>query len=377
MLTNIQSIRQIAYEFKKSLFERPPKPKRLPVIDGIPESLDLELLNRVCLEQCDGAVKTVSHQHLSGWKESGAYRLLIKNTRGKEIKLIFKEAFYGENVIPALADLPVRPGPPEFAVLSQPFGALATFLPQVYLAEERIPGIHYRYIVEDLAKKYHYAAGDRAALQAAKVLPKLHLALNDWAQSANTQSFITYGIDFSTALQQYALSKLTAYQQEMPDPILQKVLDIWPEIASLHLHPEFFATDNNCPVHGDTNFTNIYIHNEDPQKIKVVDWEWAGFNNPFSDLVSLLKGTTYLVERRGVIAFAHFMATQNKTGKQNQMIRQYHRLYTWSKMERGMLDAAFLSAQLLNTNSHGKVNMSNAAIRALQRILTTYHQLTH
>jgi hypothetical protein len=377
MIHNFRTIRQIAYDFRKFLFERPRIPKQIPVIEGLPEGLDIDLLNRICLEQCQGHVDSVSHQHLSGWKKSGAYRLLINSTSGNRISLIFKEAFYGENVIPALADLPVRPGPSEYAVFSQANGALAPFLPKVFHAEECVAGTHYRYLIEDLAENYHSAAGDRAALQAVNILPSLHTALNEWAQSADTHNFIAYGKAYSTALQHYALPKLTAYQQEMPNPNLQKVLDNWPKISALHLQPEFFSPHTICAIHGDSNFTNIYIHNEDPSNIKVVDWEWAGFhNNPFADLVSLLKGTSLLVERKGVASFISTLMDQNQPVGSNMTGKQYNRMYHWSKLERGILDSAFLAAQVMYTDHKGKFNMVNAVNSSLHRILTSYQQLS-
>jgi hypothetical protein len=375
-MDNFQTFRQIFYDLRKNLFHYRRKLVPLPVEEGLPPGLDADMLDRVCQEQGSGRVKSVKYQHLSGWKASGAYRLHIKILSGREIRLVYKEAVYGYENIPALADLPVCPGPAEFAVFSQPFGELAPFLPRVYLAEERIPGKHYCYIVEDLSEDYHYVEESSAAFLASKMLPKLHLALSAWSEKADTNSFIEYGINFSKMLQQYAQNNLVAYRRVAFDPSLNKVLENWSEITELHLHPGFFTLQPSIPIHGDTNFTNIYIHNKNPDDFKVVDWEWAGFGSPFADLVSLMKGMPLLMERKALSAFIS-QAVNLKSGLMLGLNdKEYRQFYYWCQIERGMLDAAFLSSQLLNSSQQGKFSLSTAVSSSLQRMLTAYQQLT-
>jgi hypothetical protein len=351
-----------------------PSPKRVnprPILPGIPEGVDLELISRVCREHFDTAVVSTSYEHLSGWKTSGAYRIYLSLSGGRTIPIIYKVASYLSTEIPALAGLPVQPGPAEFAIYSQPAGPLESYLPRVYWAEEVTPGICYRYILEDLHENYHWAKGIQATAQAVKLLPGFHQALQEWAQTANTEAFLQYGAVFSLALQEYARSPLDRYQERFPDPVIKQVLDQWPGITAMHLRPEFQSIQPNQLIHGDTNFTNIHLHNSDQDSMKLVDWEWAGIGYAQSDWASLLKGTDALTERKSVQQLSGAFMQPQLTPRQNW------RLFHWTQLERGLLDASFLSIQYLEVENSSRLKLPNAIQSAARRVLSAYQNLSY
>lgn len=347
-----------------------PKRKVRPVLEGLPEGLDPAIVNTICLDHFGEQAVAYQHVHLSGWKASGAYQLRVTTPRGNTIRLIYKDALYSNEKIPALVGLPIRPGPPEFVIYSQPPGDLARYLPVVYLAEELQPKSHYRYILEDLSLTHHtgYAHNDILAVSA--MLPDLQQAINQWAASVDTGGLLAFGRPFSLALQDYAHTSLERYAQTVDDPNLQATLAHWAEIAAIHADARFFELQLTQPIHGDLNYTNVHIHNTNRHQIKLVDWEWAGIGAPYSDLVSLLKGAPDYVEHSGLQRFnkRSGLASQH-TAVENE------RAYQWCRLERGLLDAAFLANQSMISDHKANINLPRAVSHALKHVLDTYRQL--
>lgn len=361
----LQEVRQYLFDLRKRLFSRKRKRRPVPILPGLPEDLPREAIEEVCRTHFGGAPAAFRQQHLSGWKASGAYRIFTQLNGGREIRLIYKTAIYNEKDLPALAGLPVQPGPAEFAILSQADGPLASYLPCVYLAEEAIPGALYRYIMEDLGEEYIRALGDDRIQKAADLFPEFHEAMLRW-NPRDQAGLIQYGRDFSATLQTYALPRLEKYIAQHDDPAIRELLDNWQGISSKHLDPEFFDAGTHGLIHGDPNYSNVYLHASDPKKMKLVDWEWAGFGTPYADLVSLLKGGPSYLER---------WAVDRMAARLKHPSAQAYRLYMWSYLERGILDAAFLSVQALITEHQTRFSLHGAVASSARRALRAYRQL--
>lgn len=361
----VQKLRQTLFDLRKRVFQ--PKRKRRPfsTTQGLPESLARETIEALCKEHFGGVPRSFRQQHLSGWKTSGAYRIITELDSGEEVRLIYKIAIYNTEDIPALSGLPAQPGPAEFAILSQAGGPLAPYLPAVYLAEAVERGKLYRYIMEDLGMHYRRAV-DAERSKAARLFPAFHDAMLCWDAPEDT-GLIHYGRDFSIALQAYALPRLEQYAAVHHDDLaIRALLNHWPAIAQIHLNEAFFEIGPHGLIHGDPNYSNVYLHNDDPQKMKLVDWEWAGIGTPYADLVSFLKGAPPHLERWTVDQMAAHL---------NQPAAEAHRLFAWCQLERGILDAAFLSVQALNTDHQTRFSLHSAVTSSARRAIRAYEQL--
>lgn len=368
-------LRQLVHRLQNRYLDS--KKSELPPIQGVPPGIDIKTIQAICAEAFHTSVLSVSYYHLSGWKSAGAYRLIIETHPGEFTHLIFKDTIYETEEIPALLNLPVRPGPAEYAIYRQPMGPLANYLPTVYLAEEIVPNLHYHYIFEDLASDYHIVKSYEDILNFSRLLPNLHLALNEWAAQVDINCLIQYDRDFSLALQLYARRSLEDFSQHVEDTTLHQVLSHWKEITQIHLLPEFFTLQPRVVIHGDANYTNIHINRYDSQKFKIVDWEWAGVGSPLADLASLLKGAPGEVEARAVREFIPANKQSNLSLAPGLTSQQYQRMYQWCKLERGMLDASFLAIQHLSTRNQPQFSLPNAISHALQRVWDSYKQLSN
>jgi hypothetical protein len=369
-LSQLSHLRRLVRRIQKRLFPTRKKIHPRIILPGVPDGVDLDLLNEISREHFNAPVASTFYEHLSGWKTSGAYRIHLSLPGGQTIPIIYKIASYESSEIPALEGLPVQPGPAEYAIYSQPAGPLEPYLPKIYKADEVNPGKCYRYILEDLFENYHLAKGDQAVAQTGRLLPNLHHALQEWTQAANTEAFLQYGSVFSLALQEYAHPRLVRYQEHVPDPGLKQVLDQWADITAMHLRSEFQSVQSNQLIHGDLNFTNIHLHNADERLMKLVDWEWAGFGQVQSDWASLLKGTDSILENTSVQQFYDELPQPRLDPSQNL------RLYHWAQLERGLLDASFLSVQYLEVENKSREKLPFAVRSAARRVLTAYRILS-
>lgn len=348
-----------------------------PFIHGLPPGLDHQPVQTILADALGSRPSSFSYQHLSAWKASGAYRVRVRTVRGAEITLIYKEARYSEEEIPALINFPIRPGPSEYILYSQANEVIAPYLPKVYLAQEVIPQIHYRYLFEDLALDYARAKEHNNLVNSSALLPVLHRALKDWAELNHENGLLVYGDWFSRALQGYVSHNLRALSEHIQHPALKEFLDHWSEIKEIHLAPEFTLEQPGTLIHGDANHSNIHIHKRDPLRFKVVDWEWAGFGtSSYADLAALLKGTPVDVEKAAFDKFtcSSLMPRIGDT-EQDSSPQNNYRKYLWCKLERGLIDASFLAAQSLSTANKTKFNLQNAVITSIQHVQSAYHQL--
>ena len=361
----LQELRQTLFDLRKRAFGGRRKRQPFLITPGLPESLPRETIESLCKEHFGGTPRSFRQQHLSGWKSSGAYRIFAELEAGKEVSLIYKIAIYNTEDIPALSGLPVQPGPAEFTILSHADGPLAQYLPTVYLAEAVEPGRLYRYIMEDLGIHYHRAV-DEERPKAAALFPAFHDAMLCW-DVLQDSGLIHYGRDFSTALQVYALPRFEQYAAAHNDDLaIRELLNNWSAIARIHLDEAFFQVGPHSLIHGDPNYSNVYLHKENTQKMKLVDWEWAGYGTPYADLVSFLKGAPSHLERLTVDQMAAHL---------NQPAAEAHRLFAWCQMERGILDAAFLSVQALNTEHQTRFSLHSAVTSSARLAIRAYQQL--
>jgi len=343
------------------------RPATNPPVPGLPPGLSYEQLAESFISRWnEGRVKTFYH-HLSGWKESGAYRLYLVFRKGETRTLIFKNATYDHGEIPALDGFPVRPGPAEFEVYAHASGALANFLPEVYLARELEPGRQYQYLLEDIQTAYARADGFEDRLPVVEQMASLHQALAEVLSQAPGIHLPIYDRDFVEALRRYALDKLTQYAASNDRPFLAQVLQRWPEVDAAHQRADVYDLQSLQPIHGDLNFANAYIHTSQPARIKILDWEWAGMGLPLSDLAAILKGAPPDIEHAALEIYS-----ASNPGFPNGTLR---RSFYWCLLDRSLNDAAFLAA--IEMSRRGKANFDVPKIieSSLKRVLYAVEQM--
>jgi len=337
-------------------------------IEGVAEGITFETLNEVCLQYLGEPLVRVAHLHLSGWKSAGSYRLLLWTEGGHQWRLIYKNAIYTMDQIPALAKLPVAPGPPEYLLYSNAGGTLIRYLPAVYLCSEVIPGRHYQYLLEDVGQEYRKDTRIEAVLRTVAALPVIHRALDEWSRTVDQDRLLRYGYEFSAAFQEYARETLERYARWTANEAVSEVCRLWPRVVEVYLREEFHDLQTSCPIHGDFNPANVLVHQEDPDQIKLVDWEWLGLGVPHADLASLLGGRDPEVEQR---ALAIFFEQDDQLS-----LDEHRRLYQWCKLERGLLNAAFCAAQFMGHPTLAtELSLPRVVDNAARRVLRMVQEL--
>ena len=194
-------------------------------ITGLPPGLLPEFLDQICQDVKNKPLGRVKFKHLSGWKESGAYRLEINLGSGHKWYLIYKDANYHTDQLPALKGLPYQPGPPEYTVFNNPPPSLAAFLPHCYWAEETEPACHYRYLFEDLADEFTRIRGVTGLLNTVEALYPLQEALQSWTPEPGCK-LLHLDQESARALQGYVHEMISRYQQERPTPVAEEFLQL-------------------------------------------------------------------------------------------------------------------------------------------------------
>jgi hypothetical protein len=305
--------------------------------------------------------------HLSGWKYSGAYRVMLTTTGGREWNVIYKNAVYGPDHIPAVIGLPVLPGPPEYTIYSRGSDGLSEYLPEIYDAVEVARGRHYHYLLEDLAATHRplsYKAPEIVDVAAA--LPSLHNTILDWMQTAGVEGLLQYGQRFSVELADYTEAQLNRYQPVARSEIVTQFLQCWSDIKTVYLRPDFVALQNSLPVHGDFSPANIYLAHNNPKQIKILDWEWAGIGTGQLDLAALLKRSSPDLEARAVAAY--------HTANPRLTDAEHQRLYEWCQLERGISDVGYLAKQELDSTRRAQT-VPRYIERSIERATQAYQRL--
>lgn len=334
---------------------------------GVPDGVRSDFLADLCREQTGAALRETSFRHLSGWKAAGAYRLYLKMAGGKEWTVIYKNDLFDAALTPALSGLPSWPGPPEYAVYGHCDSPLAEYLPEVYGCWQQAPGRHYEYLLEDLRTEYRRVKDGEDHKRVADTLPAFRSALSQWYNDVQPAEFLDYDRTFWEALEEYLEKNITRYAAGKGSEPLAQLVSVWPTLKRVRLDDEFHRPQQRAAVHGDLNFSNIHLSRNEPARMKVVDWEWAGMGLPHADLAALLKESPEERERDVVESYA----AQN-----NGLTAQQHwRLYRWCKIERGLLDIAFLAVQDLDSDARPDFNLSRFIDRSATRVVETFKQL--
>lgn len=316
---------------------------------GLPEGLTEEEMRDLSREVHGKGVRETWFVHLSGWKDAGAFALVVKLEGGQTWKLIYKNAFYGQDQIPALKGFPALPGPPEFAVYANCADEICRYLPAVYRCEEVQAGCQYRYFLEDLNSEYHTFTGERTLKQITGQMAEFHRALAEWGGHADLSGFIRYDAAFSSALREYTLASLEQYQRGLPNEKVRRFLDEWLSISALHADPGFDVEGTLQPVHGDLNWRNVMWNKRRPSEFKLLDWEWAGWSQPHADLVSVTKHMPAELAARALTAYAATVPGFS--------LAEHQRIFEWHRLERGLIDASFMAKQVVEAPPKTRMNV--------------------
>lgn len=298
--------------------------------------------------------------HVSGWKRGGAFRLEGTTASGRAWTLVWKEARYDDADLPALAGLPVRPGPPEYTVYVGAGPALRPLLPEVHHAAEVERGRHYQYLLEDLAPTHVRARHPALARDAAALVHRVQRAMHT-DLSGLGEGLLDYGPDFMASVPGYAFEglRMLAAGDHAPDD-LQAPGSTDEAVVRRRCERARVLVEARVPlgpVHGDLNPTNVWA---DPygDDVRVVDWEWAGIGLPHLDLVSALKRAPADLEGAAVL---RFHALQGESTLADDVVA-----YRWCRLQRYLLDAGFFARQLAGASvSSGRLDLGTHVRRSL------------
>ncbi len=335
---------------------------------GLPPGLEMEDI----LEVCDDKVDSVSYEHISGWKRLGAFRLYLK-CKCRHWTLIYKNAVYGIEEIAALDGLPIEPGAPEYLIYRLMNHDLGRYLPQSYLLQCIEEKKHYRYVMEDLASRFVLSSRPEAILNVCRHLPHIYHHLTTSLPPGIDHNLLQFDESFSRELLGYAEANLRHYAKHIRLEEVGTTLVAWSDLSELYLRAMMETYDRFPlrPIHGDLNISNIHHHKTDSDKLKIVDWEWAGIGGWWFDLVSLLKMTPVVLEHEGL---AEFLRVAGIPSNRNAL-----RAYQWGKLQRGLFDASFFARQAVGGDggyrTESKINIQNHIRSALKRTSDAATQL--
>ena len=195
-----------------------------------------------------------------------------------------------------------------------------------------------------------------------------HQEMNKFFSEVKCSGLLVYDQQFSGEIQNYFQQNITNYLQTNNNQNIARTYKLWSQISELHSRQEFQELSSNQPIHGDLNLSNILIHQQDPERIKFIDWEWTGLGKVHADLASLVSRSQPEIEHQALVIFA----AQNK----QLSFEQHRRLYYWCQLERGLLDAAFIAVQQLRSSHQSEFLSSSEFIeQAMQRIFKSYQEL--
>ena len=337
--------------------------------EGLPPEIDRIMLDKLCSLYLNDSINKVNFLKLSGWKPSGAYRIFIRTKKGIKWSLVYKNAKYEQNEIPAIEGLPFIPGYPEFLVYNDSKGIIAKYLPFVFDCREIRPFKQYQYVLEDLSLnnvRLSECSHD-VILKTVSKLHKFHASLEEWTTSIDLYRIPKYDNNFTLSLQTYAYHALRKYNSIVNDDSVTRVLNLWPNICDVHKSTDVYDIKRLHPIHGDLNPSNVWVHRKNHERLKIVDWEWIGFGFPHADLASLLVNSSPKIEEKAIDVFYN---------EYNELsINQHKRIYQKCKLERAILNGSFIALQYINSSYQTKMNMAKFVHNAMKHILNTYNEL--
>jgi hypothetical protein len=342
------------------------KPRR-SLIQGPPPGLEYSVLRQVILERFKVQPVEVAHLRIKNWRLSGAYRVFIKDNNGNRLNLIYKNAIYSSERIPGLREFPSIPGGPEYSIYRLAREPLKKYLPSVYYCQEVTPGDHYQYLLEDLVEEYRRPISQTDKLLVTTLIPELHRAIAEWLHIPEQIKLLAYDMDYAKRLQNYVRIHFEKYLENHSDRRIHHILGHWTEMCALLEDEDYFTIQSPGPIHGDFRPLNILLHRRDPERIKLVDWEWAGIGLAHNDLASLLWRVSSETERRALEQYAHRVP--------NLTLEDHKRLYWRCRMERGLQEAAIVAAQM-NGDPHALVGKADRELStAASQVLSAYERL--
>jgi hypothetical protein len=329
----------------------------IPVsLRGLPDGIRQDEVEDVCRRHFGERPIRTAYVHLTGWKTSWVHRIFVRCESGKRLSLVFKNAVYNDEHVPAVRDLPVTPGPPEHtvyrALLEKPAEPLARLLPKTYLAEEIEPGRHYRYLLEDLGSRFVRLERRQATLRIASLLPVVHKALR--SVDIDPNRLLKYDRSFRAGLLEYARTAVTRYSDLVGSKAADDLLASWEAVEAAY-PAEIPDTDQfEGPIHGDPNITNVLFCGGES---RFIDWEWAGLGLPHVDLAAVVKGAPPELEEESLRTFVR---EHGGAGED-----EHRRLYLICKVERGLIDGAFLAIQAMDAAGQAGFDIDGPLRRAL------------
>jgi hypothetical protein len=311
---------------------------------GTPPGLERETLRRVVREVSAGELKSISFRHMSSWKKSGAYRLLLHTTTGAKLTLVYKNALYSRDEIPALAGLPITPGLGEYVFFKHSMGEHAGYLPRVFLVEQLEKGRHYQYVMEDLTQNYRGLVGGQDRMNLCHALPDIHDSFKRIAAHPEARSLLRFDRDFAERLLTYSKKSLEANQGAQSDTAIGALLSDWANFSAVILAgaDALYSREPLILIHGDCNITNAMRHKATGD-FKILDLEWAGWGMPHQDLVSVLKGAP---EELAMRCLDEFSRRQGNAGLERDL-----NIYRYCGIQRALLDAGFIGMQILDAEA--------------------------
>jgi len=337
---------------------RRPEPSPAP---GLPDGLERELLADVCRRAFGEEPLRTSYRHLSGFKTvGGAYRVYIETASGRPWTVFFKDCRYGRNDAPGLVDHPATLGPPEFAVYGSTDVEMRRFLPDVYHREEVTTGVGFRYLLEDVRGRYQKPTTPDELLEVVGNLHPLGRALRDWAIGTGEKRLIGYDHAMMRDLSDSATRTLKRYASDAPDGEAIRHVPV-SRMAEVLARREFQEYVEPSGVHGDFNRASVLLHTDSPDRMKVVDWEWAGLGVPHIDLAILLEHADPQLVTRALRTYAE--------GDPSISPAEHERLFLWSRLATTLSNASILAAELLDGRRETRRDRS-AYVRWLLRLAT-------
>jgi thiamine kinase-like enzyme len=337
-------------------------PNRGKPMSGLPKELNQKLVKSVVEKRWGESVQFLRHTHLSGWKDSCAYRVFIATSAGHERTMIYKRASYRQDEIPALIGLPIKPGPPEFCLYSSNHEELSEFLPQVYFVEELTKGACFQYLLEDLSENYKKSYQSNDILNAASKLALLHDDLAQVSIKRDNDCLLYFDRDFTIALLKYAKQAFEIYYRKSDIEMTGEITKHWEQIEEILYINWSNNNDSDIRIHGDFNCANILFNTNKASDIKVIDWEWMGVGHAYDDLVSLLKGADEELEHQAI-----FNYEKARGLFENKSITEMLLPYNQRKLQRSIFDAAFFIRQGIQRSNKEKEYLDGFIERAMKR----------
>lgn len=339
-------------------------------VKGLPADLDIVLLSSITGRIWGSECESSRYVHLSGWKKSGAYRLIIKLKSGEIQTLIYKNSIYSNSEIPALKKLNVTPGQSEYIIYTIDAETLESYLPKIYYTEIQ-DRYHYIFVLEDIAEQYVKFSSVDDIFNIVGLLCDFHKALFDDVKKHPCDGLIQYDQSFFENLIGYAEKHIFSGNLAISPDLVSDLSDNWKKIRDILESLQEFGMDSmTIPVHGDLNLTNVLLNRNDKTKFLALDWEWAGYSYPHWDLASLLKGKKLAI-------IEHSLEIYAKINK-DLTLRDHNRFFLEFLLRRCVLDAAFMAAQLTYTFHETTLDKKNfieksltEAMRALNLIKKT------